>query len=132
MKPDRLICLRLCALFCLAAAGPFASNLSAAQPAGNPPAAAAQPTEEEKAALKVLDRWFARLDALYPKIFDPTYQAIVKGNLEALKARGEELRKEFAQDRYEDLKFDIMIEHHRIAGWLAEPAVKPLAPAAGK
>jgi hypothetical protein len=99
----------------------------------NPSPAATALTAEEKAALKVMDRWMARIDELRAKISDPTYQAMVEGNADALKQRLAALRKEFSQSVYEDLKFDAMIEHHRIAGWLAEPAVKPpAAPAARK
>jgi hypothetical protein len=121
--PDSIL---LLALAILGAATPALSAENA--PKSDPVATTGAQSEEEKACLKVLDRWFSRLGELYEKISDPTYKAIVKENIAAFNERHAALRKNFSQSPYEDLKFDAMIEHHRIARWLAEPSVKPLAP----
>lgn len=99
--------------------------LGAASARDSAPAAAAE-SDEQKAAFKVLDALFARIDALLEKISDPPYKAQAKASVDALKERREALRRNFAQGTYEDLKFDATIDHHRIASWLEEASVKRL------
>lgn len=108
---------------------PCLGIIATAQAADPPPAvvsAATSESAEQKAALTILDRLFARIDALAAKIDEEYYRNIVRRNIGDLKARREDLRRKFDSTVFQDLKFDATIEHHRIFRWLAEPELKPL------
>jgi hypothetical protein len=123
MKRPRPILPRYLCLFAFAITG-YATLLCPAEGRAQetPAAVNDSQSEEQQAALKVLGRWFLRLNELHGKISDPTYHTMVRENIAAFKERHAALQKNFSQSTYEDLKFDIMIEHHRIARWLGHSA----------
>jgi len=103
--------------------------ISTAHAADSSPVAVSTDSPEaakQKAAFTILDRLFARIDTLAAKIDEDYYRNIVRGNIDDLKARREDLRRKFDPTVFQDLKFDATIEHHRIFRWLAQPELKPL------
>lgn len=86
-------------------------------------------TTEQVSALDALQRELARLDPMLEKIVEPEHKAWVKGKVEKLKGRFQELPKmAFDQAKFDELRFDVNIEYQRLAIWLRAP----LAPAAAK
>ena len=104
---------------CCSASGPAAQSPAKSPPADNQ-------IEVQKAAFKLLDELYGRIEILLEKVDDPQVKAAAKASFDALKERREALRKNFVQSTYDDLKYDATIDHHRLASWLNDPSVKRL------
>jgi hypothetical protein len=73
--------------------------------------------DASKAALKDLDAEIDRIDSLEDNAPTPEEKAAAKARLEVLKERRNELRKNYAAARYDELKADIRAESDRVGAW---------------
>jgi len=70
-----------------------------------------------KAALKDLDIEIDRVDAMIDNAPTDADKAAAKARMDVLKERRSELRKSYAQARYDELKADIRAEASRVGAW---------------
>ncbi|WP_438480993.1 hypothetical protein [Oleiharenicola lentus] len=70
-----------------------------------------------KLALKGLDAEIDHVEALIDNAPTPEDKAAAKARLEVLKERRSELRKNYAQARFDELKADVRAEGNRVGAW---------------
>ena len=78
-------------------------------------------------ALRALDQSILRYEALVQKIDDARVAATARAFLANFRQRRDALRKNYDATRHDELRFDINVESHRLAQWLAPLRTPPPA-----
>ena len=116
--------LSLLGALALAIPGHVAPASAAEQPAAT---AAPKYTDEQKTLLKALDSELGRFEALIAKVDDARYAEFLKEQLQEFRNRRDAFQKvKFDSGRYDELRFDLVLECQRAAQWLM-PSVPPPA-----
>lgn len=84
-------------------------------------------TPQQQAAVDTLDRALARCEALLAQDDDVAHRAATRAMLDDLEKRRAALRAAFDQAKCDDLRTEVILEYHRLAAWMAPPAVPPPA-----
>ena len=92
-----------------------------------PPPAKAEPSAEQQAEMKALDREIARYDAVLATVADGHERASQKAFLDGFKDRRVALRAKYTHDAYVELRWEIDVEYQRLVAWL-RPAETPPPP----
>jgi formylglycine-generating enzyme required for sulfatase activity len=80
---------------------------------------------EHGAALQALDAAIARYEALVAKIDDPQVGSTARGFLANYRERRAALEQAYDPTKYDELRFDVNVESHRLAQWLAPVRTPP-------
>lgn len=100
-------------------------HLSAAEP---PPL-----TEEQQAHFREIDREFARFDTVLNSVTDIQVRGGTKLNVDFLRKRVFDLRSNYDQTRYDEIRYDMNAEYQRLARWISDPVINgPDGPTASK
>src|SRR5262245_43686713 len=80
---------------------------------------------EQDGTLKALDAAIVRYEKLVDRIDDPKVGATARAFLANYRERRDALRRSYDATKHDELKFDINVESHRLAQWLAPPRTPP-------
>src|SRR5688572_5878962 len=85
--------------------------------------AARELTEEQKLGFRELEADIARSEQLIASVPDPDLKALSQRTLDAVKVRMEEVRGNFDPTRFDEIRFEVLIEHQRLARWADNPVL---------
>lgn len=80
-------------------------------------------TEEQQAHLREIEKEFARFDMVLNSVTDIQVRGGTKQNVDFLRKRLFDLRANFDQTRYDELRYDMNAEYQRLARWIQDPVI---------
>lgn len=80
-------------------------------------------SEEQQAHCREMDRELARFDTVLGSVTDIQVRGGTKQVVDFLRKRIFELRKNYDQTRYDELRYDLNAEYQRLARWIADPMI---------
>lgn len=90
-------------------------------------------TEEQQAHLREIEKEFVRFDTVLNSVTDIQVRGGTKLNVDFLRKRVFDLRANYDQTRYDEIRYDLNAEYQRLARWMSDPVINgPDGPTASK